>query len=230
MVDDLPITGLCIVEQTCPPGYLMIDKCEDNSKAEADLWKDQFFAKKVKRFLCITRVFPLAQGTLNNVLVDVCLHDEKELPPAGFSTISTCQDTQEVALKKRLMSVKLIPRDQTSNAINDLQFLSKARKAPPGYTLVGELNGLLLCYRFGPVPNSTPPPVPPRPQPVVQQTEIKPYHIPVQAASLQSHSDSPGDEVTSLRFRSRENIEHEFDYPFFVERQAQHTHHNYNGM
>jgi len=24
MVDDLPITGLCIVEQTCPPGYLMV--------------------------------------------------------------------------------------------------------------------------------------------------------------------------------------------------------------
>jgi len=127
-VDDLPITGLCIVEQTCPPGYVMvglvvlhepfsvkclqvsthlvrimllelvlleemgfvyvmllfsklskftslttsictildlmsfqIDKCEDNSRAEADLWKDQFFSKKVKRFLCITRVFPLAQ-------------------------------------------------------------------------------------------------------------------------------------------------------------------------
>lgn len=38
---------------------LQIDKCEDNARTEADLWKDHIFAKKVKRFLCVTRVFPL---------------------------------------------------------------------------------------------------------------------------------------------------------------------------
>ena len=49
---------------------MQIDKCEDNPRTEADLWKDHLFAKKVKRFLCVTRVFPLDGVSTPSVLCD----------------------------------------------------------------------------------------------------------------------------------------------------------------
>jgi len=36
--------------------------------------------------------------------------------------------------------------------------------------------------------------------------------------------------IPTTRFRTRENIMHEFDYPFTVEQQAQHTSQSYNGI
>lgn len=46
------------------------------------------------------------------------------------------QDNNEPAFKRKQIFVKLVPRNQASDAINDIIFLSKQRRAPSGYTLV----------------------------------------------------------------------------------------------
>ncbi|XP_067941593.1 multivesicular body subunit 12B-like isoform X2 [Watersipora subatra] len=295
--DNQPITGLCIVEQTCPAGYIMIDSCDD-TRSEADLWKDQLFGKKVKRYLCITRVFPLGGGTLNNVLVDLTIVDDKEQPPVGYSALSLTQDTSDAAMRKKTLCAKLVARTQATDAITDIVFYGKLKKAQPGYTLVGELNGLTLCFKVGKVSNqSAPPPIPPSQpsinpefysnrntvytglRPPAMQMSYNPYaQTPVNSA-LQGHPApvqtsvapaptlvapaptavapvrqdshtrshpltgvpfeihprlvSTGSDKTNLSgfsIKSRANIMNEFEYSFVVERQAQQTSLNFNGI
>lgn len=105
------------------------------------------------RYLCITRVFPLDGGKLNNVLADICILNEKEAPYQGFSLIDKTQDTGEPALKKKTISVKMVPRSSAQDAVCDVIILSKNKRAPAGYTLIGgDINGLTFCYKLGTVP------------------------------------------------------------------------------
>lgn len=57
---DLPITALCIVadRQKCPSNYTAITKSQD-SNMETDLWKDGLFGKKVNRYICFTKDYPI---------------------------------------------------------------------------------------------------------------------------------------------------------------------------
>lgn len=155
---DYPITGLCIVSDPgrCPAGYTVVSRCHDTSD-DADLWKDGFFKKKVTRFLCITRIFPLANGTLNNVLADVAIINDHDSMPAQFSRIDETVDTREKAMKKRVMCVKMIPRHSTNSAICEIIFLAKSKRPPAGFTLIGDVNNLLLCIKMGPVPQNQAP-------------------------------------------------------------------------
>jgi hypothetical protein len=57
---DLPITALCIVtEKTkCPSNYFAISKSNDMN-LDTDLWKDGLFGKKINRFICYTKDYPI---------------------------------------------------------------------------------------------------------------------------------------------------------------------------
>jgi hypothetical protein len=57
---DLPITALCIVtERTkCPSNYFSISKSNDMN-LDTDLWKDGLFGKKINRFICYTKDYPI---------------------------------------------------------------------------------------------------------------------------------------------------------------------------
>ncbi|BFZ20166.1 hypothetical protein BsWGS_23205 [Bradybaena similaris] len=148
---DLPITGVCIVSDPgrCPPNYTLIDKTYDRPE-DADLWKDGLFMRKVMRYLCVQRQIPLMN---QDVLVDVALINEKDLPPAGFSVIDVTHDSREKATQKRCLCVRWMVPSMTSSAITELIFLTKAqRRAPTNYTLVGEINNMSLCYKIGTVP------------------------------------------------------------------------------
>uniref|UniRef100_A0A0B7ANP3 Multivesicular body subunit 12A n=1 Tax=Arion vulgaris TaxID=1028688 RepID=A0A0B7ANP3_9EUPU len=150
---ELPITGVCIVADPsrCPPNYTLIDKTFDRPE-DADLWRDSFFGRRVMRYICVQRQIP---SQSQDVLVDVTLIVEKDLPPPGFSVIDLTQDSKEKATQKRCLCVRWMVPSMTKDAITELILLTRAqRRAPAGYTLVGELNSMNLCYKMGNIPKS----------------------------------------------------------------------------
>ncbi|GFR75967.1 multivesicular body subunit 12B [Elysia marginata] len=147
---DLPITGVCVVSDPgqCPPNYTLIDKTYDRPE-DADLWKDGFFTRRVMRYLCVERQVPTQS---QDVLVDVTLINERDPIPAGFTVVEFTRDTREKATKKKCLCVRWMVPSMTNDAITELIFLTRAqRRAPAGYTLVGELNNMSLCYKMGKV-------------------------------------------------------------------------------
>jgi hypothetical protein len=43
----------------CPPNYTPVWKSYDTG-TETDLWKDGLFGKKINRFICFTKDYPIA--------------------------------------------------------------------------------------------------------------------------------------------------------------------------
>ncbi|ELU01524.1 hypothetical protein CAPTEDRAFT_222878 [Capitella teleta] len=169
--DNYPITGLCVVSDPnkCPPGYELLYRSHDRNE-DCDLWKDSFFKSRVLRYLCITRAYPLSQGKLNNVLADIVIQNDREIPPMGFTLLEKTQDSGEKATRKKQICVRLLPRESARDAINEVIIHSQSRRPPSGYTLAGEVNDLLICFKIGTIPkDSTPSPIVQTP-PVVQET------------------------------------------------------------
>jgi len=81
--------------------------------------------------------------------------NEKDQPAPGFTLLDKTCDSSEKALKKKQLSIKMVPREGATNAICDLLFMSKAKRAPEGYTLAGDINGLALCFKLGNIPVET---------------------------------------------------------------------------
>ncbi len=69
---DLPITALCIVTDRlkCPPNYTPIFKSYD-ATTETDLWKDGFFGRKINRFICYTKDYPINEVIINYLLFNL---------------------------------------------------------------------------------------------------------------------------------------------------------------
>lgn len=63
---NLPITAICVVsDQTKrPSNYTAVAKSFDTN-TEADLWKDGMFSKKINRFICFTKDYPIADVGLH---------------------------------------------------------------------------------------------------------------------------------------------------------------------
>lgn len=150
-----PITGVCVVSDPgrVPHGYTVLSKTSDSSE-DADLWADRFFSRKTTRYICVTRKYPLDNGRLNNVVVDISLVNEKDPLPHGYSPLDLTIDSREKATNKKLICVQMVPRASSTHAICDIQLQNKTRRAPSGYTLLGEINGLYLSFKPGPVPDS----------------------------------------------------------------------------
>ncbi|GFN92871.1 multivesicular body subunit 12b [Plakobranchus ocellatus] len=150
---DLPITGVCVVSDPsqCPPNYTVIDKTYDRPE-DADLWKDGLFTRRVMRYLCVERQIP---SQSQDVLVDVTLINERDQTPAGFAVIDQTRDTKEKATKKKCICVRWMIPSMTNDAITELIFVTRTqRRAPMGYSLVGELNNMSLCFKMGKVPRT----------------------------------------------------------------------------
>ncbi|ESP00867.1 hypothetical protein LOTGIDRAFT_238433 [Lottia gigantea] len=146
---DLPITGVCIVSDPtkCPPNYTLIDKTYGSIPEDADLWKDRMWGRKVTRYLCVERGY---SDQAKNVLVDVAIINEKDPVPPGFTVVDPTYDTREKAIKKKVLCVRWMDKSMTLEIITELILLGKnVRKPPQTFTLVGELNGLCICYKMG---------------------------------------------------------------------------------
>ncbi|XP_071097528.1 multivesicular body subunit 12B-like isoform X2 [Haliotis cracherodii] len=150
MANDLPIVSVCIVTDIakCPGNHSVIEKTF-NGAEEADLWKDGIFGRRVTRYLCVEKTVPAEN---QDVLVDVVIINEKDPVPPGFTVLDFTQDTREKALKKRLLCIRLMNQTLTNDAITELILMSKGTRKPPnGYTFVGELNHLSMCFKMGKV-------------------------------------------------------------------------------
>lgn len=64
---------------------------------------------------------------------------------------------EQRAWRKRQLCYRLSERSSVFLAITDIIILSKAKKAPEGFTMAGEVNGLLICYKSAPLPSAADP-------------------------------------------------------------------------
>lgn len=146
--DDKPITAVMVIEDVskCPKGFTVISRTYDGD-VDADLWKDNsFFTKKVTRYLCMSKDESIANYVLENLVII----NEKELPPEGYGSIQKTADTEQRAWRKKQLCYKLSRRNICHAVVTDMILLNKSRKAPEGFHLLGDLNGLLLCVKMRP--------------------------------------------------------------------------------
>ncbi|XP_026125446.1 multivesicular body subunit 12B isoform X1 [Carassius auratus] len=141
--------GVLASKKEPPAGYYIVAQTTDGF--DANLWKDSIFKSKVTRYLCFTRAATSKNKQLCNVVVDVKLIDLKDCLPEGFTPIQDTTDTQEQALRKERLCVKLVPRHCADMAICDMVVQGKSKHSLTNYTFIGELNGLGIWYQLGKV-------------------------------------------------------------------------------
>ncbi|XP_046437154.1 multivesicular body subunit 12B-like [Daphnia pulex] len=152
--DDRPVTALCVVEDPskCPLGYTVVAKSHDQD-LDADLWKDGFFGKRITRYLCLSKT----EGPSGFVIDSLCVINDKDAPPNGYVLLSKTYGAEQRAWRKRQLTYRLSEKNSVFLAITDIIILSKSKKAPEGFTMGGEINGLVLCYKSAPLPSNSNP-------------------------------------------------------------------------
>lgn len=145
--DNRPITSICVVEEPhkCPPGYQVVSRTYDQD-TDADLWKDGFFGRKITRYLCLSKT----EGHLEYIVEDIAVINERDTPPDGYTLLSQTHDTDQKAMRKKQFCYKLCGRSGVEQAVTDIIILSKSKQAPQGFSLVGEMNSLLICKKIAP--------------------------------------------------------------------------------
>ncbi|XP_067268693.1 multivesicular body subunit 12Bb [Pseudorasbora parva] len=144
--------GVLASKKEAPADYYVVAQTTDGF--DANLWKDSIFKSKVTRYLCFTRAATSKNMQLCNVAVDMKLIDLKDCLPEGFTPIQDTTDTQEQALRKERLCVKLVPRSSTDMAICDVVIQGKSKHSLANYTFIGELNSLGIWYQLGKVTKS----------------------------------------------------------------------------
>lgn len=154
--DDRPITAIAVIEDVSkvPAGFSLVAKTYDHD-LDADLWKDGIFGKRLTRYLCLSKT----EGPSGFVIDSICIISERDTIPNGFVLLSKTYGSEQKAWRKRQLCYRLSERNSVFLAITDVIILSKAKKAPEGFTMAGEVNGLLLCYKSSPLPASNPKPL-----------------------------------------------------------------------
>ncbi|CAH1401211.1 unnamed protein product [Nezara viridula] len=160
--DDKPLTSISVIEDISkrPQGFIIVSKTFDQD-SDADLWKGStFFGGRVSRYLCLSKT----EGIDNYIVEDIAIIGEKDMPPDGYGLIPKTMDTDAKAWKKRQICYKLTRRNLALSAVTDIILLSKSKKAPEGFSLAGDINGVVVCFKtihdlgLGPH-NNNPPPV-----------------------------------------------------------------------
>lgn len=123
------------------------------------------------RFVCITRMFPLAKNS-KLVLEDIKLVNEREPPPAAYTILAHTVDTREKGTTKKVICVKMVDRQSGLKCICDIIFLYRSRRPPQSYTTIGDINGLQMCVKEGTVPAL-------RPAPAIPETQSNIYPDPL---------------------------------------------------
>lgn len=158
MAGDYPITDICIVSDKtrCPAGYTAISRASDDSSLDTDLWKDSLFSfSRIYRYICISKS-PPQSSLVCNVIADLTLINDREFIPTGYAPIEFTMDSKEKALRKKVLCVKVVPREFAVDAVCDFIILARQKNPPHGYTKAGELEGLVLCYKYGVIPTGFP--------------------------------------------------------------------------
>lgn len=97
---------------------------------------------------------------INRNLFGFRICGERELPGEGYSLLSRTADTEHKAWRKKQIAYKLSKRGTITQAITDIILCSKLKVAPQGFNLAGEINGISICFKVGPVTHRPPPSIP----------------------------------------------------------------------
>ncbi|XP_022238141.1 multivesicular body subunit 12B-like isoform X2 [Limulus polyphemus] len=145
--DDQVITKICIVEDPskCPPGFQVVSRTFDQD-TDADLWKDRIFGKRITRYICFSK----DQYSSDEVVESIAIAGEKDLS-SEWTVLFYTWDTEQKAMKKKNLCYKVVRRESVQVAVTDIIVLSKSKKPPFGFILAGEVNSLLICYKYGPI-------------------------------------------------------------------------------
>nr|CAD7203621.1 unnamed protein product [Timema douglasi] len=145
--DDRPITGIQVVEDPdkCPQGFIVVSRTHDQD-SDADLWREgSFFGRRWTRYICLSKTESIA----DYIVESVAIINDKEIPPDGFSVITRTIDSEQKAWRKRQLCYRLSRRNLVVNAVTDIIVLNRSKKAPLGFSLAGEINGMTVCYKLG---------------------------------------------------------------------------------
>ncbi|XP_037080265.1 multivesicular body subunit 12B-like [Pollicipes pollicipes] len=145
--DERPVTAVCVVESIsgCPPGFTAVARTYDLD-TDADLWKDGFWRRET-RYLCLSKLENA--GVAGHVVEDVAVIGERDMPPESHTFLPHTTDTGNKAWKKKQLVYKLTAVEVASRFIVDVIVLGRQKANPEGFSLVGELNGLLVCCKYG---------------------------------------------------------------------------------
>lgn len=164
--DERPVTSVAVVESVtgCPPGFTVVAKTYDQD-TDADLWKDGFWRRET-RYLCLSKT----EGVGGHVVEDVAIMGERDMPPDNHTLIPHTTDTGSRAWKKKQLVYKVTPMETAIRFIVDVVVLSRQKSNPDGFSLLGELNGLTICCKYGsklrtPRRSAPAPPLPYTPSP-----------------------------------------------------------------
>lgn len=200
--DDRPITSIHVVEDPdkCPPGFFVVSRTHDQD-SDADLWREgRLLGRRVTRYLCLSKT----EGIADYIVETVIVINEKELPPDGYSVLTRTADSELRAWRKRQLCYKLSKPSLAKSVVTDIIVLSRMKRAPEGFSLAGDINGVTVCYKCGSInkegskaispsqlkysltPDSTaqsPPPVPPR-YPKSSVNGVAYPSVPIESPSL----------------------------------------------
>lgn len=155
---ETPLTDLCIVsdKSRSPPGYTVISRAHDDPSYDTDLWKDSLFSfSRIYRYICISHS-PPSNSLVCNVVADIALVNDKDFVPTGYMPLEYTVDSKEKALRKKVLCVKTVPREFAVDAVSDFIILVRQKAPPHGYTKAGDLEGLMLCYKYSVIPADFP--------------------------------------------------------------------------
>lgn len=118
---------------------------------------------------------------------------ERELPGEGFSILTRTADTEHKAWRKRQICYRLAKRGSVKQAVTDIILCSKMKTAPDGFTMAGEINGVTICFKIGPIAHRPPPSVPVDHQTAINELEGNLYYMNIQNASNMKQSNGKAD-------------------------------------
>lgn len=115
------------------------------------------------------------------ILCRVC--GERELPGEGFSILTRTADSEHKAWRKKQICYRLAKRGSVTNAVTDVILCSKTKTAPDGFTLAGEINGITVCFKSGPIAHRPPPSIPGDPNNALNELENNLYYMNIRNGS-----------------------------------------------
>lgn len=138
-----PITDVKIVSDKAkaPAGYFFLERTINGHNGQL---YDTTWRHKGQRFICYSK----QPGA--NVLTDITVVNDGDPVAAGYSAITHTLDDGEKALRKHQLLVKMLPKQQVTQAICDIVLVNKSKgeAAPPGfYTITNDVNEIFICFK-----------------------------------------------------------------------------------
>lgn len=121
-----------------------------------------------------------------NIVCRVCA--ERELPGEGFSILTRTADSEEKAWRKSQICYRLAKRGAVTQAVTDVILCAKTKAAPDGFTLAGEINGVTVCFKSGPIAHRPPPSIP-TDHNVINELENNLYYMNICNGSKNGHEN-----------------------------------------